>query len=438
MVSLILGTYGNSTGRSLVVPPAHIALCLDSLHYWYWPPLRCLALSPLCPPPKARHASRALPEHSTPTSAVLRKPSAPGAMQGAISLLTSMANSSPAPSAKLALSPIPLGNRHAVPVLSANMQRQMAKQSATHVPSANPIHSRARPRQVSRVSPSHSACLMQCMFAWMAPLVMIVLRWAGACVACTKGKAASAAGLATCTKCIKGKFSSSGAKCWPCPTGTYSDTDGSASCTSCPDGTFNSGTSGTSKSECTKCDAGTYDPGQGRPCAKCLAGTFTASSGANVCSACPSGTYAALQGQTVCTKCIAGKANSHAQQGSAGACVACSKGSIAAASGSAQCSKCTAGKYTEGAGSTVCTQCPAGKWSAQAGADGVSSCQTCPKGKTSSQTGLTAASDCIGCPKGKFSASGGACVTCTSGTYSDTLGRCPELFETFYCTAFFS
>ena len=53
-MSLILGTYGDSTGRSLVVPPAHIALCLDSLHYyWYWPPLRCLALSPLCPPPKS-------------------------------------------------------------------------------------------------------------------------------------------------------------------------------------------------------------------------------------------------------------------------------------------------------------------------------------------------------------------------------------------------
>jgi hypothetical protein len=119
-----------------------------SLH----PPEPMRALSALRAPTatrlEARHASRALPEHSTPTSAVLRKPSAPGAMQGAISLLTSMANSSPAPSAKLALSPIPLGNRHAVPVLSANMQRQMAKQSATHVPSANPIHSRARPRQV--------------------------------------------------------------------------------------------------------------------------------------------------------------------------------------------------------------------------------------------------------------------------------------------------
>ena len=128
----------------------------------------CAALhSHPCAPPKARHASRALPEHSTPTSAVLRKPSAPGAMQGAISLLTSMANSSPAPSAKLALSPIPLGNRHAVPVLSANMQRQMAKQSATRVPSAHPIHSRARPHQVSRVSPSHSACLCNaCSHGW--------------------------------------------------------------------------------------------------------------------------------------------------------------------------------------------------------------------------------------------------------------------------------
>ena len=59
MVSLILGTYGDSTGRSLVVPPAHIALCLDSLHYWYWPPLRCLALSPLCPPPK--HGMQVVP-----------------------------------------------------------------------------------------------------------------------------------------------------------------------------------------------------------------------------------------------------------------------------------------------------------------------------------------------------------------------------------------
>jgi hypothetical protein len=202
-------------------------------------------------------------------------------------------------------------------------------------------------------------------------------------------------------------------------------------CTVCPAGKY--GMCNATASVCTTCLAGTYTRAAGlTACSPCPARYYGVPGG--LCSPCPPGTSLSSEGGTACLNCSAGAYASAPGM----ACANCSGGTFSAV-GSSACSACTnlignatyAGQppgtnastcpfvcmpgfsYAQGAdGLGACPQCAVGQWS-PAGATACSACSFLPQNATSNGTG-----SCAACAAGTR-LSGGACVACLPGSYSD-------------------
>ena len=244
----------------------------------------------------------------------------------------------------------------------------------------------------------------------------------GSCTPCDAGTYWGTEGsyVATtpCVNCANGKYSAAGASvCTDCPAGKYAAANaaGLAGCTACGGGTFTTITGATASGDCTgQCVAGKFTAGGTSSCADCAAGTYSAAAAAS-CTACGS-TDTSVAGSSSCratADCPAGYKKSGQQ------CLPCAAGTITAAVNAAgSCTNCADGKYAP-AVSSACYDCPAGTW----GAGQICTCTRCLEGTYSSTTGATQITDCVACSAGYYSLGTGSssstnCLACSPGTYS--------------------
>ncbi len=254
-----------------------------------------------------------------------------------------------------------------------------------------------------------------------------------ACKTCPAGKYTyGRAGKASCTSCIPGTFSASGASaCVNCPAGRYAVSSGSGSCTQCPPGKYMdfagqsycsscpagkmAALSATSQSTCIACTPGQYSVTGSVICMSCPPGEISAGSGAAACTRCPMGTFSAGYTSASCTDCAPGK---YAQDEGTGSCTVCPTGKYASIPGEYYCRTCPSTKYAYHTGQAECTLCPG---DSLAVADRTRC--SCPNGQYSS--GIGAGAVCTACPAGQYSADGlaQACNYCTPGQYQDQSGQ---------------
>jgi hypothetical protein len=151
---------------------------------------------------------------------------------------------------------------------------------------------------------------------------------AGTCTACPAGKYKSSYGdaFATCSICLRGHFSASGAiTCTRCQKGRYQGAFTQSSCHECPEGTFNPNEARTDVSHCEVCPSGKFADSTGTAdCKACTAGFFgdaqLANTHANHCVACPAGQFQEYDGQTGCEHCASG---TYSPTTGHGACLSC-------------------------------------------------------------------------------------------------------------------
>merc|ERR1711871_1248288 len=289
-----------------------------------------------------------------------------------------------------------------------------------------------------------------------------------ACLKCPAGTASDTLGATTievCRSCGKGEWSYEGAskceKCAPgssssdtnrtepctwCEKGTYAAVGGSSTCTSCEPGrwiaassshrpntachlcgvgTANSNTKSSSITSCKDCDAGEYQPAEGKPS----------------CTRCEVGKYQEREGMTQCDECVAGSANGLEGSMHADACILCAKGYYTPvrprASGSSDarghksCTACGLGKHANSKGGrseAACTWCASGSYSDEMG---LALCKNCLAGTfgdegrsqdrhATKSAGADSSAHCVECPGGEYQEHDGAtdCVTCAADHYT--------------------
>ena len=194
-----------------------------------------------------------------------------------------------------------------------------------------------------------------------------------------------AALLAALLACSVNHTSGQIISCSDCPAGTYriaSGGQGLASCTQCASGYYSTAVASTTDS-CQLCPAGggtagtTDAPGSGllTDC-KCPA-DYELDTVNTECDACPNGEHSNAGG--TCSPCQQGY---YSDGNDPGSCIICTAGTYQPNSGQQSCIECEAGKFssTEGSTADTCTNCPSGKY---AGSTGSSACTTCDPGKYS-------------------------------------------------------
>ncbi|GMI29732.1 hypothetical protein TeGR_g12729, partial [Tetraparma gracilis] len=205
------------------------------------------------------------------------------------------------------------------------------------------------------------------------------------CEECAAGKFGATAGVAACTSCAAGSYSTVGAaSCQQCEAGKASATPGAATCTECVAGKF-SDTTGVAA--CTSCAAGSYSTVGAARCEQCEAGKASATPGAAACTECASGTYAnAAIGATRCVECAAGSYITAMGSVFADDCQLCEVGKASAtpaATSAAACEECVAGKYSDTTGVVTCTNCTSISLPAASAPGSTSSSDcACPAGET--------------------------------------------------------
>jgi len=204
---------------------------------------------------------------------------------------------------------------------------------------------------------------------------------------------------------------------------------------------------------CDDCLAGKYSAATGAStaatCLSCMSGKFSNGTGASTsatCQNCIAGKYSAAIGQNsseTCQDCVPGKYSAATGASTAATCLNCDAGSYAATQASSACSLCPSGKYSNAiAASTTCQDCLAGKYSAATGASTVATCQNCSAG---SYSATPASPACTLCPSGKYSAAGtgqsssATCEDCLAGKFSMATGQnsskmCLDCLEGKYAT----
>jgi hypothetical protein len=217
----------------------------------------------------------------------------------------------------------------------------------------------------------------------------------------------SSAGASLCRVCADLGMASpswlTGGTCSTCPTGKTPNA-GATFCMNCPDGEAEGGGNGL----CRKCPAGKSSRAGDSVCSNCPAGKSSIEGG--YCMNCPAGKTSIEGG--LCTNCDAGKSST---AGSA-TCTPCDAGKTSIAGG--LCTPCPVGKISIAGGQ--CTNCDAGKSSIA----GSATCTNCDAGKTS-----IAGGPCTNCPAGQTSVAGGTCTPVRIGAYAtsgSTQSWCPN------------
>jgi hypothetical protein len=160
-----------------------------------------------------------------------------------------------------------------------------------------------------------------------------------------------------------------------------------------------------------QCGQGTYSLAGANKCTPCIAGTYSAATGAanvNTCVNCGTGTYSVTVGATssaTCLPCDPGEFSTVVGAASDMVCQSCGIGTYSVA-GSGNCGTCEAGFECPTAATK--NPCPAGTMSG----GGSTACTPCQPGTFSGEQ----ATDCTPCLSGQFSTSGQAsCVICEAG-----------------------
>ncbi|CAL1534930.1 unnamed protein product, partial [Lymnaea stagnalis] len=142
----------------------------------------------------------------------------------------------------------------------------------------------------------------------------------------------------TCLACPPGYFSQYGAKCSPCPSGTYFNTQ-QASCSTCPGDARWRNTGARSLMDCyLTCPYG-----------------YTSPSGEAICQICPRNSYSSdLQ---TCSPCPAGKFNSRQGEGTILSCRDACHAGYFSKDGLAPCRICPKGFFQGGSQAKTCLEC---------------------------------------------------------------------------------
>ncbi len=260
-------------------------------------------------------------------------------------------------------------------------------------------------------------------------------------VACTCNMGYTGANGGVCAACVAGKYKTNSGSdlCTGCDVDTYSTELGastSSTCLQCAVDSFSS----SSSSSCTfMCRAGTT--GLYGTCTSCAAGKYKTTPGSAACTNCGLHTYSESLGASASSTCMTCPVDSYSPSSSS-SIVACVPGCPVGMTGLyGSCTNCVAGTYKMIGGPSECTKCDVNTYSLTVGANSYSTCVACPGNSTSVVgSSIFRACWCIAgymmfptssnfqscaiCPSGKYQpyVGQGGCYSCTSGTYSLTLG----------------